>query len=150
LTKHFGRTVAVDNLSCTITPGRVTGFLGPNGPGKTTTMRMTLDLDAPTTGTVTVRGHRYTDLPVPMREVGTLLDARAAYGGRTAYNHLLCLAQSNGIPKRRVVIRRSGSPPPFVRHSWSSCWLGLKRWPRTTRRSRGTSSGSTLTGRLSS
>jgi two-component system, OmpR family, response regulator len=98
LTKHFGRAVAVDDLTCTITPGQVTGFLGPNGAGKTTTMRMILGLDAPTRGTVTVRGHRYADLPVPMREVGALLDARAMHGGRTAYNHLLCLAQSSQAP----------------------------------------------------
>jgi ABC-2 type transport system ATP-binding protein len=102
LTKHFGRAVAVDDLTCTVTPGRVTGFLGPNGAGKTTTMRMILGLDAPTRGTVTVRGRRYAELPVPMREVGALLDARAVHGGRTAYHHLLCLAQSNGIHKRRV------------------------------------------------
>ncbi|GAA4472168.1 ATP-binding cassette domain-containing protein [Phytohabitans houttuyneae] len=102
LTKQFGRHLAVDDLTCTITPGRVTGFLGPNGAGKTTTMRMILGLDAPTRGTVTVRGHRFTDLPVPMREVGALLDARAVHGGRTAYHHLLCLAQSNRIGRRRV------------------------------------------------
>jgi len=70
LTKRFGRTVAVDDLTFTVEPGRVTGFLGPNGAGKTTTMRMILGLDAPTSGTVTVRGRRYADLPVPMREVG--------------------------------------------------------------------------------
>jgi ABC-2 type transport system ATP-binding protein len=80
----------------------VTGFLGPNGAGKTTTMRMILGLDAPTQGSVTVGGHSYRDLPAPMREVGALLDARALHGGRRARDHLRCLAQSNGIPRRRV------------------------------------------------
>ncbi|MDQ7908197.1 ATP-binding cassette domain-containing protein [Phytohabitans sp. ZYX-F-186] len=102
LTKRFGGQLAVDGVTCTITPGRVTGFLGPNGAGKTTTMRMILGLDAPTAGGVTVNGRRYADLPVPMREVGALLDARAVHGGRTAYHHLLCLAQSNRIDRRRI------------------------------------------------
>src|SRR6202789_788923 len=79
-----------------------TGFLGPNGAGKTTTMRMILGLDAPTQGSVTVDGRSYRDLPAPMREVGALLDAKALHGGRRAYDHLLCLAQSNGIPRSRV------------------------------------------------
>jgi ABC-2 type transport system ATP-binding protein len=80
----------------------VTGFLGPNGAGKTTTMRLILGLDAPTQGSVTVGGRSYRDLPAPMREVGALLDAKALHGGRRARDHLLCLAQSNGIPRRRV------------------------------------------------
>ena len=80
----------------------MTGFLGPNGAGKTTTMRIILGLDHPNSGEVTVAGKRYRDLPAPLREVGALLDAKAMHGGRTAYNHLLCLAQSNGIPARRV------------------------------------------------
>ncbi|MFY9931415.1 MAG: ATP-binding cassette domain-containing protein, partial [Streptosporangiaceae bacterium] len=78
------------------------GFLGPNGAGKTTTMRMILGLDAPAQGSVTVAGRGYRDLPAPMREVGALLDAKALHGGRRAFDHLLCLAQSNGIPRRRV------------------------------------------------
>jgi ABC-2 type transport system ATP-binding protein len=94
--------VAVNDLSFSVTPGTVTGFLGPNGAGKTTTMRMILDLDAPNAGTVTIGGKRYTDLPNPMREVGALLDAKAVHGGRSAFNHLLCLAQTNGIGRRRV------------------------------------------------
>ncbi|MGH9114195.1 MAG: ABC transporter ATP-binding protein, partial [Acidimicrobiales bacterium] len=102
LTKHFGATVAVDDLSFSVRPGVVTGFLGPNGAGKTTTMRMILDLDRPTAGQVTIDGQRYTDLPSPLRAVGALLDAKAMHGGRRAYNHLLCLAQSNGIPAKRV------------------------------------------------
>ncbi len=88
----------------------VTGFLGPNGAGKTTTMRMILGLDAPTQGSVTVAGRSYRDLPAPMREVGALLDAKALHGGRRARDHLLCLARSNGIPRRRVdeVLRTAG------------------------------------------
>jgi ABC-2 type transport system ATP-binding protein len=102
LTKRYGDKVAVNDLSFNVTPGTVTGFLGPNGAGKTTTMRMILDLDAPNSGTVTIGGKRFTDLPNPMREVGALLDAKAVHGGRSAFNHLLCLAQTNGIGRRRV------------------------------------------------
>ena len=102
LVKRYGSTVAVDDLSFSIRPGLVTGFLGPNGAGKTTTMRMILGLDAPTQGSVTVAGRSYRDLPAPMREVGALLDAKAVHGGRPARDHLLCLAQSNGIPRSRV------------------------------------------------
>ena len=102
LTKRYGPTTAVDDLTFEVRPGLVTGFLGPNGAGKSTTMRLILGLDAPTSGTARVGGRRYTDLPAPMRHVGALLDARAVYGGRTAYQHLLCLARSNGIPRSRV------------------------------------------------
>jgi ABC-2 type transport system ATP-binding protein len=102
LTKRYGSAFAVDDLSFTIKPGLVTGFLGPNGAGKTTTMRLILGLDNPTAGSVTVNGSPHRQLPWPMREVGALLDARAAHGGRSAHNHLLCLAQTNGIPARRV------------------------------------------------
>ena len=102
LTKRYGSTVAVNDLSCTIHPGVVTGFLGPNGAGKTTTMRLILGLDYPSAGTVTVNGRPYQQLASPMREVGALLDAKAVHGGRSARNHLLCLAQTNGIPRRRV------------------------------------------------
>jgi ABC-2 type transport system ATP-binding protein len=102
LVKRYGSTTAVDDLSFSIRPGLVTGFLGPNGAGKTTTMRMILGLDAPTQGSVTVAGRSYRDLPAPMREVGALLDAKAVHGGRRARDHLLCLAQSNGIPRSRV------------------------------------------------
>jgi ABC-2 type transport system ATP-binding protein len=102
LTKRYGSTVAVSDLSFTIRPGVVTGFLGPNGAGKTTTMRMILGLDCPTAGTVHVGGLPYGRLAYPMREVGALLDARAVHGGRSAYSHLLSLAQTNGIPRRRV------------------------------------------------
>ena len=110
LVKRYGSTMAVNDLSFSIRPGMVTGFLGPNGAGKTTTMRMILGLDAPTQGSVTVDGRSYRDLPAPMREVGALLDAKGLHGGRRAYDHLLCLAQSNGIPRSRVdeVLRTVG------------------------------------------
>ncbi len=102
LTKRYGAKTAVDNLSFAIEPGRVTGFLGPNGAGKTTTMRCILGLDYPTEGTVIVDGKSYQNLAFPMRDVGALLEAKAVHGGRSAYNHLLCLAQTNSLPKRRV------------------------------------------------
>jgi ABC-2 type transport system ATP-binding protein len=102
LTKRYGSAAAVDDLSFTIRPGMVTGFLGPNGAGKTTTMRLILGLDHPTAGTVTINGRAHPRLPSPMHEVGALLDARAVHGGRSARSHLLCLAQTNGIPARRV------------------------------------------------
>jgi len=102
LTKRFGDTVAVNDVSFDVVPGRVTGFLGPNGSGKSTTMRVVMGLDWPTTGTVTVNGRPYEGHRRPLFEVGALLDAKAIHGGRTAYNHLLALAQSNGIPRGRV------------------------------------------------
>jgi ABC-2 type transport system ATP-binding protein len=102
LTKRYGDKVAVNDLSFSIEPGTVTGFLGPNGAGKTTTMRCILGLDYPTAGTVRIGGKRYQDLAYPMREVGALLDPKAVHGGRSAYNHLLCLAQTNGLPGKRV------------------------------------------------
>ncbi len=102
LTKRYGDKLAVDQLSFRIEPGRITGFLGPNGAGKTTTMRLILGLDRPTRGTVTVNGREFRALARPMREVGALLDAKAVHGGRSARNHLLCLAQAGGVPKRRV------------------------------------------------
>ena len=102
LTKRFGDKLAVDRLSFTVEPGRITGFLGPNGAGKTTTMRLILGLDQPTKGSVTVNGKNFRQLAHPMREVGALLDAKAVHGGRNAYNHLLCLAQTNDLPRWRV------------------------------------------------
>ena len=102
LTKRYGDRLAVDGLSFQVWPGRVTGFLGPNGAGKSTTMRMILGLDAPTGGRVTVNGRSYQELPAPLWEVGAVLDARAVHGGRTAHDHLLWLARSNRIPRRRV------------------------------------------------
>ncbi|MHB1508057.1 MAG: ABC transporter ATP-binding protein [Acidimicrobiales bacterium] len=102
LTKRYGTTTAVDDLSFKIEPGQVTGFLGPNGAGKTTTMRMIIGLDRPASGSVTIDGRAYRDLPAPLREVGALLDAKALHGGRSAYNHLRVLALSNGLPLSRV------------------------------------------------
>jgi ABC-2 type transport system ATP-binding protein len=102
LSKRYGDTLAVDNLSFSVAPGKITGFLGPNGAGKTTTMRLILGLDRPTAGRVTIDGKPFDQADQPMRRVGALLDAKAMHGGRSAYNHLLCLAQSNNLPRRRV------------------------------------------------
>jgi ABC-2 type transport system ATP-binding protein len=102
LTKRYGDKTAVDGLTFTVRPGTVTGFLGPNGAGKSTTMRMILGLDRPTSGSVTVNGRPYADHPAPLQEVGALLEAKAVHTGRTAYNHLLALAATTGIPRRRV------------------------------------------------
>jgi ABC-2 type transport system ATP-binding protein len=102
ISKRYGETVAVDDLTFTIKPGIVTGFLGPNGAGKSTTMRLILGLDAPTSGTATVNGKHYRDLVAPLHEVGALLEARAVHTGRSGYNHLLALAQTHGIPRTRV------------------------------------------------
>ncbi|MFF7530826.1 ABC transporter ATP-binding protein [Streptomyces bobili] len=102
LTKRYGEKVAVNNLTFTVRPGIVTGFLGPNGAGKSTTMRMMLGLDRPTAGDVRIDGQHYDRLKDPLTYIGALLDAKAMHGGRSAFNHLLCLAQSNGIPTSRV------------------------------------------------
>jgi ABC-2 type transport system ATP-binding protein len=102
LTKDYGKKRAVDELSFVVEPGVVTGFLGPNGSGKSTTMRLILGLDSPTAGTVTVNGKPYREHPAPLHEVGALLEARSVHTGRSAYNHLLALAQTHGIPRRRV------------------------------------------------
>jgi len=102
LTKRFGPVTAVDALSFTVCPGQVTGFLGPNGAGKTTTMRVILGLDAPTSGRALVGGLRYQEIIRPLHVVGSLLDATAVHGGRTAWFHLLSIAKSNGIGRRRV------------------------------------------------
>jgi ABC-2 type transport system ATP-binding protein len=102
LTKDYGATRAVDELTFTVRPGMVTGFLGPNGAGKSTTMRLILGLDRPTKGDVTVNGKRYREFPAPLHEVGAVLEARSVHGGRSAYAHLLALAQTHGIARRRV------------------------------------------------
>jgi ABC-2 type transport system ATP-binding protein len=102
LTKRYGDKLAVDNLTFTVRPGAVTGFLGPNGAGKSTTMRMILGLDAPTSGTVTVNGKPYAEHARPLHEVGALLEARAVHTGRSARNHLLAMAATAGIGRRRV------------------------------------------------
>jgi ABC-2 type transport system ATP-binding protein len=102
LTKRYGGTTAVDTLDLTVAAGRVTGFLGPNGAGKSTTMRMILGLDSPTTGTALVDGRPYAEWPVPLRKVGALLDAKALHPRRSARNHLIAMARSNGLPVSRV------------------------------------------------
>jgi ABC-2 type transport system ATP-binding protein len=102
LTKRYGTTLAVDHLSFQVRPGCVTGFLGPNGSGKSTTMRLIMGLDNSDAGQVAINGRRYRDLPWPIREVGALLEARSFHPGRSAYNHLWALAQTNEIPRRRV------------------------------------------------
>jgi ABC-2 type transport system ATP-binding protein len=102
LTKRFGDKVAVDHLSFTVQPSRVTGFLGPNGAGKSTTMRLILGLDRPNGGSATIYGRPYAQLTNPLRTVGALLEAKSVHGGRTARNHLLFLAQTQGLPASRV------------------------------------------------
>ena len=102
LTKRYGATTAVNDISFTVRPGAVTGFLGPNGAGKSTTMRMIVGLDRPTSGSVTVNGRAYAEHAAPLREVGALLDAKAVHTGRSAYNHLLAMAATHGIGKARV------------------------------------------------
>jgi ABC-2 type transport system ATP-binding protein len=102
LTKDYGDKRAVDGMTFTVQPGVVTGFLGPNGSGKSTTMRLILGLDAPTAGDVTVNGKHYRDHAGPLHEVGALLEARSVHTGRSAFNHLLALAQTHGISRRRV------------------------------------------------
>ena len=102
LTKPYGKTVAVDHLSFDVHPGRVTGFLGPNGAGKSTTLRMILGLDNPTTGSALINGRPFADHRQPLFEVGALLDPKAFHPGRSAGNHLRCLALANGIDQRRV------------------------------------------------
>ena len=102
LTKRYGERTAVHDLSFTVRPGAVTGFLGPNGAGKSTTMRMILGLDAPTSGQVTVNGKKYAEHTAPLHEVGAMLEARAIHTGRSAYHHLLALAATTGISRRRV------------------------------------------------
>jgi ABC-2 type transport system ATP-binding protein len=102
LTKRYGSTTAVEDLSFEVLPGRVTGFLGPNGAGKSTTLRMVMGLDTPTKGTVTINGRPYASRRRPLLEVGSMLEAAALHEGRSARNHLLCVAQSNGIGRRRV------------------------------------------------
>ena len=102
VTKRFGNKIAVDDLSFTVEPGRVTGFLGPNGAGKSTTMRIIVGLDRPQKGTATIGGQAYKDLADPLRTVGALLEAKAVHTGRSARNHLLFLAQTQGLPASRV------------------------------------------------
>ncbi|MDN4643278.1 ABC transporter ATP-binding protein [Arthrobacter sp. PsM3] len=110
LTKVYGDKTAVAGVNFTVEAGRVTGFLGPNGAGKSTTMRMIMGLDRPTSGTVTVNGTPFAQHAAPLRDVGALLDAKAVHTSRSAYNHLLAMAATHSIPKRRVheVIEMTG------------------------------------------
>jgi ABC-2 type transport system ATP-binding protein len=119
LTKRYGSTTAVDGLTFTARPGTVTGFLGPNGAGKSTTMRVVVGLERPTSGTTRVGGLRYADLPAPLHAVGVMLDARSVHPGRTAYKHLLGMAQTHGISKKRVrdVIAQTGLEPAANRRA---------------------------------
>jgi ABC-2 type transport system ATP-binding protein len=102
LTKRYGEKTAVDGVDFTVRPGAVTGFLGPNGAGKSTTMRMIIGLDAPTAGSVSVNGRRYAQHAAPLQEVGALLEARSIHPGRSAFDHLMVLAYTNGIARARV------------------------------------------------
>ncbi|WPW30255.1 ABC transporter ATP-binding protein [Streptomyces atratus] len=102
LTKRYGDTTVVQDLDFTVRPGTVTGFLGPNGAGKSTTMRMLLGLDSPTRGRSTIGGRAYAAHSAPLSEVGALLEARSVHPGRTAFNHLMALAHTHGIPRSRV------------------------------------------------
>jgi ABC-2 type transport system ATP-binding protein len=113
LTKRYGGRTAVDDLTFRVRPGTVTGFLGPNGAGKSTTMRLILGLDSPTRGRVTVHGRGYAELPAPLGEVGALLEAGSVHPGRSAFRHLMALAHTHGIPRRRVeeVIEQVGLTP---------------------------------------
>src|SRR6195952_6147196 len=102
LTKKYGPLTAVDDLSFTVEPGRVTGFLGPNGAGKTTTLRMLLGLVAPTSGTATIGGRLYVDLPEPTQVVGAVLEASSAHRGRTGRNHLRAACIAPGLDPSRA------------------------------------------------
>ncbi len=102
LTKRYGDKMAISGLTFTVQPGRVTGFLGPNGAGKSTTIRAIVGLDWPTAGQVTVNGQSYANYPAPLAEVGVMLEARTIHPGRSAYSHLLALAATHGIGRRRV------------------------------------------------
>lgn len=102
LTKRYGSSTAVDNLSFDVNPGMVTGFLGPNGSGKSTTMGLIVGLETPTRGSATIHGRPYRKLPAPLFAVGTMLDARSSHPGRSARTHLRCIAATHGIGKRRV------------------------------------------------
>jgi ABC-2 type transport system ATP-binding protein len=128
LTKRYGHSVAVDSLTFTVQPGIITGFLGPNGAGKSTTMRLMLGLDAPTSGVALVNGRRYGDLRAPLHEIGAMLEAHAIHTGRSAFHHLLALAQTHGLPRARVdeVIEIVGLQD-VARHRVGSFSLGMRQ-----------------------
>ncbi|MER6444141.1 ABC transporter ATP-binding protein [Streptomyces venezuelae] len=128
LTKRYGSTTAVNDLTFTVRPGQVTGFLGPNGAGKSTTLRMILGLHEPTSGSVVVGGRSFQDRPRGLRHVGSLLDAHDVHGGRSAIAQLSALARSNRIPQRRVeeVLREVGLAEA-ARRRISGFSLGMKQ-----------------------
>ena len=133
LRKRFGPTLALDGMSFAVQPGQVTGFVGPNGAGKSTTMRVILGLDAADAGTATIGGRPYAALRPPLRHIGALLDAGALQPSRSARNHLLWLAHSQGLTTRRVdeVLDLAG------------CLRRHRRWARTTRHGRTRRGGGT-------
>ncbi|HEX6968470.1 MAG TPA: ATP-binding cassette domain-containing protein [Micromonosporaceae bacterium] len=128
LTKQYRNVRAVDELSFTVEPGRVTGFLGPNGAGKTTTLRMLLNLVTPTAGTATFGGHRYVDLPDPIRHVGAVLEASSAHKGRSGRNHLRVICAAAGLPKQRAdeVLDLVGLTPAATR-KFKGYSLGMRQ-----------------------
>ena len=138
LTKRYGATVAVDGLSLDVGPGQVTGFLGPNGAGKSTTMRLILGLDSPSSSSVTVRGRPYSKSRRPLFEVGANLEASSVHAGRSARAHLLAVARSNAIPRRRVeeVLGKVGLESVVARRGGGgggrspSAWPNASGWPR--------------------
>ena len=142
LTKRYGDKLAVDDLTFTVRPGVVTGFLGPTGAGQSTTLRMILGLDAPTRGSVTVNGRPYREHAAPLREVGALLDARSVHPARSARNHLLAMAHTCGIGRSRVdeVIEAVGlggvpaSGPAASRSAWASASASRRRCSPTRAR----------------
>ena len=128
LRKRFGATVALDAMTFTVAPGEVTGFVGPNGAGKSTTMRVILGLDAPDSGSALIGGQRYASLRHPLSHVGSLLDASALQPSRSARNHLLWLAHSQGLNTRRVkdVIEQAGLDKA-ARRSAGGFSLGMRQ-----------------------
>ncbi|MGA3527476.1 ABC transporter ATP-binding protein [Melissospora conviva] len=128
LTKQYKQLRAVDNLSFTVAPGRVTGFLGPNGSGKTTTLRMLLNLVTPTAGSATFNGVRYADLHDPVRHVGAVLEASSAHKGRTGINHLRMICIATGLPRSRAdeVLAMVGLTPAADR-KFKGYSLGMKQ-----------------------
>src|ERR1700761_3235574 len=128
LRKRFGAAQALDGMSFSVAPGQVTGFVGPNGAGKSTTMRIILGLDAADEGTALVGGQPYRTLRRPLSHVGALLDAAALQPSRSARNHLLWLACSQGLPARRVdeVIDQAGLRPA-IRRKAGGCSLGMRQ-----------------------
>jgi ABC-2 type transport system ATP-binding protein len=128
LRKRFGPTLALDGMSFTVRPGQVTGFVGPNGAGKSTTMRAVLGLDAPDAGTALIGGRPYPSLRRPLTYVGALLDAAALQPGRSARNHLLWLAHSQGLTASRVdeVVAQSGLQA-VIRRKAGGYSLGMRQ-----------------------